>query len=346
MHPLATTRRIAAVLRPPQRGGCARDTPRCDFYNWGTDALRPPCCTQHLLELTRFLHELLTDHGILHWLDYGTLLGAVREQTFIPWDEDVDFCVLEDDVAAILALEPVITAAGHTIDTSDPTVIRINFSAVNLLHVDVFPWEKVDGVLRTDFNPDCEWPGNYGHSSFARDYLEELESVSLYDLRLPAPSPVHKFLADHRYGPDYMVPTRPIMSVRLYPDIGPEEMTPEIKGMLAAIAEKDRRLAGLNTRSRFSGTRLWTRWRRSALPFVPADPPQSSASGAPTEGRDETMAELRRSLAWLDLAIDEIVNPSLATRMRRARRRLVRTAQLARRAVRGGDPEPSYIGDW
>ncbi len=344
MHPLDTTRRIAAVLRPPRQGGCTRDTPRCDFWNWGADAMRPPCCTQHLVELTRFVHELLTNNGIVHWLDDGALLGAVREQAFVPWDEDVDFGVFEDEAPAILALEPLITASGYRVDTSDPTVIRIYLSAINLVHVDLFRWKEVDGLMRTDFNPDLDWPGVSGHSSFARDYLEELEFVSLYNLTFPAPSPVHKFLADHRYGPDYMVPTRPIISVRLYPDIRPEEMTPEIKDMLAAIADKDRRLAALNTRSRFSGTRLWTRWRRSALPFVPAAPPQSSASGAPTEGGDETVAELRRSLAWLDLAIDEIANPSFATRMRRARRRLVRSAQVARRAVRGGDPEPTtYI---
>jgi hypothetical protein len=45
-----------------------------------------------------FTHELLTKHGIVHWLDYGSLLGAVRGGELIPWDNDVDFGFLGSDL--------------------------------------------------------------------------------------------------------------------------------------------------------------------------------------------------------------------------------------------------------
>ena len=46
---------------------------------------------QQLLEFTYKIHRLLDGMGLKHWLMYGSLLGALRGNTPIIWDDDSDF---------------------------------------------------------------------------------------------------------------------------------------------------------------------------------------------------------------------------------------------------------------
>jgi len=36
-------------------------------------------------------------HNIRYWLDFGTLLGIVREGRLLPWDDDMDISIFEED---------------------------------------------------------------------------------------------------------------------------------------------------------------------------------------------------------------------------------------------------------
>lgn len=49
------------------------------------------------LELARVLLEVCDRNGLKIWMECGTLLGAVRHQGFIPWDDDIDFVMLRKD---------------------------------------------------------------------------------------------------------------------------------------------------------------------------------------------------------------------------------------------------------
>ena len=49
------------------------------------------------IELLSFVDNVCKKHNLSWWLDYGTLIGAIRHENFIPWDDDIDIGMMRSE---------------------------------------------------------------------------------------------------------------------------------------------------------------------------------------------------------------------------------------------------------
>lgn len=162
--------------------GCKKDTARCFgtvvddmpeyIYNgrW-----TPPCCMCNLKETTRYVFQILVDAGVRYWLEGGSLLGAVRNHDIIPWDYDVDIGIYQDDINKCKQLQKVqASPEKRFIDEMDfvwekakeGEFYRVQFSQINHLHVDIFPFYEHNGIMTKNtwfktHRQDTEFPAHF-----------------------------------------------------------------------------------------------------------------------------------------------------------------------------------------
>ncbi|MBQ6219889.1 MAG: LicD family protein [Methanosphaera sp.] len=55
-------------------------------------------------ELLNLIVNICNKHGLTYWLDYGTLLGAQRHNSFVPWDDDIDIAMMRTDFNKFLEI--------------------------------------------------------------------------------------------------------------------------------------------------------------------------------------------------------------------------------------------------
>lgn len=64
------------------------------------------CAWAAMIEVLDVVDEICAKYGIRYFADYGTLLGAVRHQGFIPWDDDMDISMFRNDYEHFLEVAP------------------------------------------------------------------------------------------------------------------------------------------------------------------------------------------------------------------------------------------------
>lgn len=119
----------------------------------------------HLLE---YFDSLCREHRLRYFADYGTLLGAVRHQGFIPWDDDIDVVMFRDDYEKLKAIAPDIVCEPYFFQNAytngmigafsklrDSRTTAIEFPDAppdynQGIFIDIFPLDSVPDGISTD----------------------------------------------------------------------------------------------------------------------------------------------------------------------------------------------------
>ena len=119
-----------------------------------------------MLDILSAIDAVCRKHNIRYVLDGGTMLGAVRHQGFIPWDDDADIIMMREDYERFIDVANKELSSEYRFECMENTpeypynfgkvravntIFREKFTCnLNINHgvyVDIFPMDDVENVL-------------------------------------------------------------------------------------------------------------------------------------------------------------------------------------------------------
>lgn len=165
------------------------------------------------LPFLRTLYAKAQDSNVEFWLEFGTLLGAIREGGFISHDFDIDLAAWLKDRDKIIQLMHSCGAKRVKRFVSDQleTAYEETYSYRGIL-IDVFYFTRTGDTIKCNtFGAfDGELKDSYRNSDgwLVKEVTlkySPLTEATFCDIKLPVPTNAHDNLVAH-YGKNYMLP--------------------------------------------------------------------------------------------------------------------------------------------
>ena len=165
----------------------------------------------------KIFKKIFDDNHILFWLDFGTLLGIMRNGELIAWDRDFDIGIFRKDYDKVEQLIPVFEKHGFIVDHNH-SIDNLQFKKDNY-KFDINIYEKQDSCFVHYWNVHnvnlfgrvldgiikrlCYLYRKHGStcvcSSISMEYFLSFDTVVYMGLKWNIPSNVSNYLGLH-YG--------------------------------------------------------------------------------------------------------------------------------------------------
>lgn len=149
---------LGIKIKYPKKGCIAalKESPYHNYKKNNIDITTLPPATGQIrdiqlanLALLKELDYVCKQAGLKYWLDFGTLLGAIRHKGFIPWDDDIDVGMLRHDYNQIIEVFKSYSRnsnifADYYRDKTNPAqyFIKIQHKKCKHIFVDIFPYDN------------------------------------------------------------------------------------------------------------------------------------------------------------------------------------------------------------
>ncbi len=145
-----------------------------------------------MLEMLIEFDTICKKHHLQYWLDSGTLLGAVRHQGFIPWDDDIDLSMPFEDYMKFQEIAQTELSDNIFFQTKqtdekflfDYIKLRSNKASIVEFHEKDNEVEYHQGVF-IDIFPMFALPNTEFHKNYYNDVFKLIRDTSAVSLHTP-----------------------------------------------------------------------------------------------------------------------------------------------------------------
>lgn len=164
------------------------------------------------IQIAKELCDKLKENNIKYFIDFGTLLGAYRENNLLNNDIDFDILYVDDEENKNFLFSFIFS---DIIKKYNLNILSTNWGINYNLS-----FEK--NKFRFEFYPieikeKRYWPKNLKGYQMPLFFIDELETIKIKNIDFPCPRHLNQYLI-HRYGFDYKIPKSKTDDNKLWSD--------------------------------------------------------------------------------------------------------------------------------